>query len=170
MPRGLRKEPAEFRTSSGARCTQPEGMTDLVSSYREAPGVCWWRPDKRPTIGPDRLHRPVRAHELKAAIRETKPRTLVRPNVNCGRLFHSGAAPAPQVDETGQPSFASTIAGTRWTRDQSVMAAAERDKASSVALFNGASVLGKANPTGTGAETIANVLWLRHSKRRRADI
>ena len=135
----------EFERAVELDAHNAEAMTDLGEFYSEAPGVVGGGTDKAATVAAklDRID-PVRGHELKAAIAKQN-HDLGTAERELRQAVSSSAHPAPQWMRLA--SFFRKY--KRWDEMenaiQSGMAAAERDRHSSVALFNGASVLVKAN-------------------------
>ncbi len=140
-----KKTRAEFEKAAELDAHNAEALADLGEFYSEAPGVVGGGTDKAAAIAAKLDHvDPVRAHELRAAIAQQNhdPGTAER------ELRQAiTASPHPASQWMKLASFFRKY--KRWdeleSAIQSGMSAAERDRHSSVAFFNGASVLVKAN-------------------------
>jgi tetratricopeptide (TPR) repeat protein len=135
----------EFERAVELDAHNAEALTDLGEFYSDAPGVVGGGTDKATNIAAklDRVD-PVRAHVLRAVIAQQNhdPGTA---EAELRQAISASAHPAYQWMKLA--SFFRKY--KRWddmeNAIQSGMAAAERDRHSTVALFNGASVLVKAN-------------------------
>ena len=136
---------AEFERAVELDPGNAEALADLGEFYSEAPGVVGGGSDKASAIAAKLDHvDSARAHELRAAIAQQ--------NHDAGTAEHEfrlaiAASPHPGFQWMRLASFYRK--NKRWTEMESAvqsgMAAAERDRHEGVALFNGASVLIKAN-------------------------
>jgi tetratricopeptide (TPR) repeat protein len=136
---------AEFERAVELDPHNADALADLGEFYSEAPGVVGGGTDKAAAIAARLDHvDPARAHELRAAIAQQN-----RDFGTAEQEFRQAiaASPHPAVQWMRLASFYRK--NKRWTEMenaiQSGVAAAERDKHAGVALFNGASVLLKAN-------------------------
>jgi Tfp pilus assembly protein PilF len=136
---------AEFEEAVQLDPRNAEALADLGEFYSSAPGVVGGGTDKAAGVAAQLDHIDLaRAHELRAAIaRENK-------DLDTAEKEHKQAVAAsahPAVEWMRLASFYRKQ--KRWTEMdsaiQSGFAAAQRDSHSAVALFNGASVLIKAN-------------------------
>ena len=135
----------EFERAVDLDQRNAEALADLGEFYSEAPGVVGGGSDKAAAIAVklDRLD-PARAHELRSGIAQQ--------NKDLGTAEQElkqaiAVSPHPALQWMRLASFYRKY--KRWAEMenaiQSGMAAAEHDRHASVALFNGASVLLKAN-------------------------
>ena len=136
---------AEFERAVELDPHNAEALADLGEFYSSAPGVVGGGSDKAAAIAARLDHvDPARAHELRAAIAQE--------NHDAGTAEHEfrlaiAASAHPGFQWMRLASFYRK--SKRWTEMESAVqsgaAAAERDRHEGVALFNGASVLIKAN-------------------------
>jgi tetratricopeptide (TPR) repeat protein len=177
---------AEFERAVDLDAHNAEALADLGEFYSEAPGVVGGGTDKAAVIAARLDHvDPARAHELRAAIAQQ--------NRDFGTAEQElrqsiAVSPHPAFQWMRLASFFRRF--KRWsemeTALQSGLTAAQRDRHASVALFNGASVLIKANrdpelaerllqlylaaPTGTEeAPTFVAHVWMARLKAQSGD-
>jgi tetratricopeptide (TPR) repeat protein len=136
---------AEFEQATQLNPRNAEALADLGEFYNSAPGVVGGGTAKAENVAAelDRVD-PARAHELRAFIAEDR-----KDYATADREFRQALAVSkhPAFQWTRLASFYRRI--KRWdemeTALKNCMAAAQRDRTAGVALFNGASVLIKAN-------------------------
>jgi len=136
---------AEFERAVELDAHNAEALADLGEFYSDAPGVVGGGTDKAANVAAKLDHLdPARAHVLRAAIAQQN-HDLGTAEGELRQAISASAHPAYQWMKLA--SFFRKY--KRWEEMdkalQSGMAAADRDRHSSVALFNGASVLVKAN-------------------------
>ena len=176
---------AEFERSVELDPRNAEALADLGEFYCEAPGVVGGGADKAAAVAIklDRVDQ-ARAHELRAAIAQG--------NHDPGTAEHEFRL---AIAASAHPAFQWMRLGSFYRKNkrvpemesaiQSGIAAAERDRHSGVALFNGASVLIKANrdpelaqkllqmylssSNTEEAPTFAAHVWLARLKKQQGD-
>ncbi|KAA6464643.1 hypothetical protein DYQ86_01380 [Acidobacteria bacterium AB60] len=136
---------AEFERATELDPRNPEALADLGEFYSSAPGVVGGGTDKAATIASRLDHvDPARAHELRAAIAQEN-----HDSGTAEREFRLAitASAHPAFQWMRLASFYRK--NKQWSQMESAVqsgvAAAQRDHHAGVALFNGASVLIKAN-------------------------
>ncbi len=177
---------AEFERAVELDDRNAEALADLGEFYSEAPGVVGGGTDKAANVAAKLDHvDPARAHELRSAIAQQN-RDFGTAEQELRQAI--SASPHPAFQWMRLASFYRK--NKRWTEMdnaiQSGTSAAERDRHASVALFNGASALIKANrnpemaqkllqmylasPSGTEeAPTFVAHVWMARLKARSGD-